>query len=71
VPHHTSGGVDVLNLVEGDEVIVKSPSGAFDPFIVHYVETFIVPAAVGEYVIRPHGASAGKQCATIKAVARA
>lgn len=49
VTHHTQGGVNVLNLVEGDEAIVDSPSGAFAPFVVHYAETFIIPAAVGEY----------------------
>ena len=70
VPHQTRGGVNVLNLVEGDEVIVESPSRAFEPFIVHYAETFIVPAAVGSYTIRPHGPSEGKQCATIKAFVR-
>ncbi len=53
VPHHTSGTVNVLNLVEGDEVVVESPDNAFDPFLVHYAETFIVPAAVGRYDIRP------------------
>jgi hypothetical protein len=31
VTHHTQGGVNVLNLVEGDEAIVDSPSGAFAP----------------------------------------
>ena len=25
VPHHTNGGVNVLNLVEGEEAIVESP----------------------------------------------
>ncbi len=70
VPHHTNGGVNVLNLVEGDEAIVESPSGAFEPFVVHYVETFIVPAAVGAYTIRPHGASVGKRCGTMKAFVR-
>lgn len=70
VPHHTEGGVNVLNLVEGDEVIVESPTGSFEPFIVHYVETFIVPAAAGAYTIRPHGISAGKRCGTIKAFVR-
>ncbi len=70
VPHDTNGGVNVLNLVEGDEAIVESPTNAFSPFIVHYAETFIVPAAVGAYTIRPHGPSAGKQCATIKAFVR-
>jgi hypothetical protein len=70
VPHNTNGTVNVLNLVEGDEVVVESPTSAFPPFIVHYAETFIVPAAVGAYTIRPHGQSIGKQCATIKAFVR-
>jgi mannose-6-phosphate isomerase class I len=70
VPHHTGGGVNVLNLVEGDEAIVESPDGAFEPFVVHYAETFIVPAAVGAYTIRPHGPSAGRRCATMKAFVR-
>lgn len=70
VPHHTGGGVNVLNLVEGDEVIVESPSGAFEPFVVHYAETFIVPASVGDYTIRPYGLSEGKSCGTIKAYVR-
>jgi mannose-6-phosphate isomerase class I len=71
VAHHTNGGVNVLNLVEGDEAIVESPAAAFAPFVVHYAETFIVPAAVGAYTIRPYGQSVGKQCATIKAFVRA
>jgi len=71
VPHHTGEGVNVINLVEGEEAIVESPSGAFGPFVVHYAETFIVPAAAGAYTIRPHGISAGKECATIKAFVRA
>jgi mannose-6-phosphate isomerase class I len=70
VPHSTGRGVNVLNLVEGEEIIVESPGGAFEPFIVHYAETFIVPAAVEAYTIRPHGPSEGKRCATIKAFIR-
>jgi mannose-6-phosphate isomerase class I len=70
VPHDTRGGVNVLNLVEGDEVIVESPSNAFAPFAIHYAETFIVPAAVGAYTIRPTGRSYGKECATNKAFVR-
>ncbi|MBR5661049.1 MAG: class I mannose-6-phosphate isomerase [Bacteroidales bacterium] len=70
VTHNTGGGVNVLNLVEGDEVIVTSPAGSFDPFIVHYAETFIIPAWLGEYVITPHGLSEGKTCMTIKAYVR-
>jgi mannose-6-phosphate isomerase class I len=68
--HDTLDTVNVLNLVEGEEAIVESPTGAFDPFIVHYAETFIVPAAVGAYKISPIGRSFGKQCGTIKAFVR-
>lgn len=70
VIHETNGSVQVLNLIEGREVIVESPTGAFAPFVVHYAETFIVPATVGTYTIRPYGESEGKECATIKAYVR-
>lgn len=70
VLHHTEGSVNVLNLVEGREAVVESPSGAFEPFVVHYAETFIVPDSVGDYTLRPFGESEGKECATIKAFVR-
>ena len=69
-PHDTAAGVNVLNLVQGEEAVVESPDGAFEPFVVHYAETFIVPAAVGPYTIRPHGPAEGTECATIKAFVR-
>jgi mannose-6-phosphate isomerase class I len=68
--HDTGGGVNVLNLVEGHEAVVESPTDAFAPFVVHYAESFIVPAAVGPYTIRPHGESEGQECATMKAFVR-
>ena len=70
VDHHTGGIVNVLNLIAGREAIVESPNGAFEPFIVHFAETFIVPASVGAYTITPHGESAEQECATIKAYVR-
>ena len=70
VTHHTHGGVNVLNLVEGAEAVVDSPSGAFAPFSVRYAETFIIPASVGEYRISPSGQGTGQQLATIKAWVR-
>ncbi|GAM59100.1 mannose-6-phosphate isomerase, class I [Vibrio ishigakensis] len=38
--------------------------------MVHYAETFIIPANVGEYTIRPYGESEGKEIATLKAFVR-
>ena len=70
VPHHTGWGVNVICLVEGREVLVESPTGAFAPFPVHYAETFIIPAAVGPYSIRPAGESEGMECVTVKASVR-
>jgi hypothetical protein len=70
VPHDTQGTVNVLNLVQGEEAVVESPAGAFAPFVVHYAETFIVPASAGPYTIRPHGPAMGSECATIKAFVR-
>lgn len=70
VEHHTRGTVQVLNLVEGREATVESPDNAFEPFVVHYAETFIIPAAVGAYRIRPSGESEGQTIATIKAYVR-
>jgi mannose-6-phosphate isomerase class I len=70
-PYDTKGSVNVLNLVEGREATVESPTGRFDPFVVHYAETFVVPAAVGAYTIRPSGEAKGSQCATIQAFVRA
>ncbi len=69
VPHHTAGTVNVLNLVEGDAAIVESPTSSFSPFIVHYGETFIMPAQVGAYTVRPVMPT-DKPLATIKAFVR-
>jgi len=69
-PHDTRGTVNVLNLVEGDEVEIVSPSGAFAPFVVHYAETFIVPAAVGPYVVRRAPGAKSEKFATVKASVR-
>lgn len=66
----TDGSVQVMNLVEGREAIVESPSGAFEPYVVHYAESFIVPASVGEYTIRPYGETEGREIGIMKASVR-
>ena len=68
--HDTQGTVNVLNLVEGDEVEVVSPTAAFDPYPIHYAETFIVPADVGPYVIRRAKSSKSELFGTVKAYVR-
>lgn len=71
VPHDTHGNLNVLNLVQGEAVVVESPSGAFEPFEVHYAETFIIPAEVGAYTIRPYAhPHSGEEFATLKAFVR-
>ncbi|MFY0599326.1 MAG: class I mannose-6-phosphate isomerase [Cyclobacteriaceae bacterium] len=70
VTHKTEGTVNVLCLVDGDEAIVESPTSKFEPFQLHYAETFVVPASVTEYTVRPFGESEGKQIATLKAFVR-
>ncbi len=67
VDHDTGGSVNVLNLVAGTRAVVESPTGAFEPFVVNYAETFIVPAEVGAYRIRP---DAPGEHATIRASVR-
>lgn len=62
--------VHVLNVVEGEKASIESPTGAFEPFEVHYAETFMIPACVGEYVINPTGASEGEQVGVIVASVR-
>ncbi len=50
--HKTHGTVNMLNLVDGKSAVIE---GDFEPFIVHYAETFIIPASIKEYTIKPYG----------------
>lgn len=68
--HSTNNTVNMLNLVQGKEAIVESTNGKFEPFVVHYAETFIIPANVGEYTIRPYGLSEHEEVKVIKAYVR-
>jgi hypothetical protein len=78
-PHDdVAGSVRVLNLVEGGAAVVESPDNAWDPYVVHYAETFILPDAAGPFTVRPHGDGAtdrngdgiGDGIATIRATVR-
>lgn len=66
----TDGGVSMLNLVQGDEIEVYSPDNAFEPFTVHYAETFILPAAAETFGLRPSAKSLGQEMKIIRAYVR-
>lgn len=70
VRHFNPHGVNVLNLVEGQEALVTSPTNQFSPFKIEYAQTFIIPAMVEEYAIEPTGKSKGEVIKTIKAYIR-
>lgn len=65
VENHES--VNMLNLVEGEEVTVCPINDAFDEFVVHYAETFIVPSCIKKYTLKPTGLSKGKKIGVIQA----
>ena len=51
-----NGSVQVMNLVQGSQAILVSPTGAFPDFPLHYAETCIIPQAAGEYqLVSPAG----------------
>lgn len=66
--HHTKGNLNMLNLIDGQQAIVRSTEERFEPFIVHYAETFIIPASVGSYTIEPY--EQGQTVKVIKAFVR-
>jgi mannose-6-phosphate isomerase class I len=70
VKHFANGSVNVMMLVEGSEAIVESPHNLFPPFVVHYAEAFIIPAAIDVFCVSPPGDAEGKTLATIKAYVR-
>ncbi len=69
VPHDTQGNLNVMTLVEGDHLIIESPTDAFEPLPWHYAETVIIPAAVGGYRVRPT-TEASSEHGTMKAFVR-
>ncbi len=70
VSHQSNGSVNVLMIVDGEQAIVESPDGSFNPFVVNYAEAFVIPACIHLYDIRPYGPSEGKSIMIIKAFVR-
>lgn len=47
------GGVSSCNVVEGRGAVIESTDSSFEPYEVHYAETFIIPASVKKFVVKP------------------
>ena len=60
----------MLNLVEGTQAVITSPENKFEPFTVHYAETFIIPAAAGDCIIEPYGENADSEHMVLLATVR-
>ncbi|MCR0335268.1 class I mannose-6-phosphate isomerase [[Clostridium] innocuum] len=58
--------IQILILVEGEEALIESLDGTFEPFVIHYAEATFIPAAVGQFILRPYGASLHDKLAVIK-----
>ncbi len=50
----TKGSVNMANLVSGQKATIESVDGSFEPYEIHYVETFIVPEKIKNYRVRCH-----------------
>lgn len=71
IKNETNGNVQMLCLVEGEEITVSlTEEGMEKNLIVHYGETFIVPANTRCYYMEPSGKSKGKYVKTMKAQVR-
>jgi mannose-6-phosphate isomerase class I len=51
----SEGSVSTCNVVDGEGAVIESVDGAFEPYVVHYAETFIVPESVQKFIIKPLG----------------
>ncbi len=49
----THGGVIMANLVDGQEILIEGEG--FEPYTVHYAETFILPATLGKVKMKALG----------------
>lgn len=69
--HYTNQNVQMICLVEGEEIIVETyRNQQKERLVIHYGETFIIPASVQMYTMEPAGNSIGKTVKTMKAFIR-
>lgn len=49
----TNESVNMLNLVEGSSIVIKSVDNEFEDFEIFYGETFIIPEGIKNYKLKP------------------
>lgn len=62
--------VRMLNLVDGEAIRISDPNNKFEPYEIHYAETFILPAALDTVILEPIGASQGQEVKVLEAFVR-
>jgi len=50
----SNDSVRMLNLVEGESIKISCKENNFEPMIINYAETFILPASIKSCIISPH-----------------
>lgn len=50
---NSQGSFSICNVVDGKGAIIESLDNSFEPFEVHYAETFIIPESVSSFKIKP------------------
>jgi len=63
----TKNTVNVCNLVDGESMIIESVNGEFEPYEIHYAETFYIPATLDKVRFIPNDPNG---CKVIKAMVR-
>lgn len=61
-----NGSVSMCNVVDGKGVRISSPDNSFEPYIVNYAETFIIPASVRAFTFEPLDETAMVLRATVR-----
>lgn len=61
-----NGSVQSVNLIEGKAALITSIDNSFEPFEVHYAETFIIPSNVKQYKLKPLDSSVTIICAQVR-----
>lgn len=58
--------IQIIVVVEGEEAVIESIDGSFEPFTAHYGEATFIPAAVNKYRIRPSKNAGSEETAIVR-----